>query len=65
MKTKYIKPTTDIIILSTGNIMISVSGSGEKLLDSGGNASGSSIIDSDSRRNRWEDEEDEWDDEDW
>ena len=55
MKTTYLKPNTEIVLLNTAP-----SGEGEKILDNGGNTSGVGITEGDSRRfSVWGDDEEE------
>lgn len=60
MKTTYLKPNTEIVLLNTAPIMLQASGEGEKILDNGGNTSGVGITEGDSRRfSVWGDDEEE------
>lgn len=60
MKTTYLKPTTEIVLISSGAIMIGASGEGKKILEDGGNTSTGSVTEGDSRRfSIWDDEEEE------
>ena len=65
MKAKYLKPTAKDILLSIDDLMLTISGNGETIVDDGGTTSGSGITQGDSRRHyrAWEEEdleEEEW-----
>ena len=58
MKAIYLKPETDVTLLSSEAIMISASGDGTKLVEDGGSTSENSITEADSRhRSIWDDED--------
>lgn len=60
MKTTYLKPITEIVLISSGAIMIGASGEGKKILEDGGNTSTGNVNEGDSRRfSVWDDEDDE------
>ena len=61
MKATYLKPTTKVVLLTIGNIMITASGNGKKIVDNGGNTGDYNITEADSRRRQdvWDDEEEE------
>lgn len=65
MKATYLKPTTEMLFLSSSVVMITASDGTSKLVEDGGNTStgdnGNPITEGDSRRtyNVWEEEEEE------
>ena len=60
MKAKYLKPTTEEILLSSHAIMLTISGDGEPIGGNGGGTGDGNITEGDSRRHFsvWGDEED-------
>jgi len=60
MKKTYLQPATEEIFLTVGNIMITASADGKKIVEDGGNTDGI-ITEGDSRRSTvWGEEEEEW-----
>lgn len=62
MKKTYLIPSTDVVLVSSSAIMITASdGTGQKIVDDGGDTSTEGITEGDSRRhiNVWGDEEEE------
>ena len=58
MKATYLKPETEVTLLSSEAIMIGASADGEKFLESGGGTSDSNITAGDSRSGSvWDDED--------
>ena len=63
MKKTYLIPSTDVVLVSSSAIMITVSdGKGKKIVDDGGNTSTDGITEGDARRRRtvWDDDEEEY-----
>jgi hypothetical protein len=58
MKAKYLKPTAEDLLLTIDDLMITVSGNADKIVEDGGSTSEGGIIEGDARRyNVWDDED--------
>lgn len=60
MKAIYQKPITEIMFVSSGAIMLTVSGGGQQIVTNGGDTQSAGITSGDSRRfDLWAEDEDE------
>ena len=57
MKEKYLKPTAEDVLMDSSELMIKVSIDDDIKVENGGNTSDNNIIEGDSRRSIWDDED--------
>ena len=61
MKAIYQKPVTRVGAETAETLMITASGDGENILPGGGSSSSGNVTESDSRRGKvWEDDDEDW-----